>query len=858
MENEREYNEDRSSSGATALTEILALHPIAHSYGPFTLETGRVARQSDGAVIVTFGETKVLATVNRAEVDEDIDYFPLTVDYEERFYAGGKIPGGFFKREGKPSEEAILNARMIDRPIRPLFPEGYREKVHVVVTVLSADKDHPPEIAGLLGASAALMLSSIPFQGPIAGVRVGLIGDQLVVNPTAEQREQSRMDIVVAGSDQAVTMVEGHMHEVPEQRVIEAIQLAHEEIKRLVQFQHEFLAKAPVKPKVEVQVPEGLEQLREELKALVWERFEELWGPMLKKEREARADAIRDEAVEKILQKKLEENPAMSESEQKSLQKQLKALFKDVLREFVRKETLRRKVRMDGRQPHEIRPMHIEVSVLPRVHGSALFTRGETQSLGTCTLGTTREDVQIIDLMLEEGQKRFMLHYNFPPYSVGEVGRMGPPKRREIGHGHLAESALEPVIPSEEEFPYIIRVVSEILESNGSSSMASVCSGCLALMDAGVPIKKPVAGIAMGLIEEDGEAMILTDIAGFEDGFGDMDFKVAGTEDGVTAFQLDVKTSGISEELMAQAMEQAREARLKILEAMTAVLPAPRPQLSKYAPLLEILKINPDKIGLVIGPGGKTIRKILQETGTDIDIEDDGTVKISGTDAEAVKKARAKIEELAKDVQVGERYRGKVVRIERFGALVEIKPGVVGLVHVSDLSDKYVKRVEDVVKLGDEIEVEVTEIDPLGRPNLKRVIEKPPIEVGQRYPGKVKGIADYGAFVEFNEGETGLIHISTLKVDGQRVRRVEDVLQVGDEVVVEVARIDEKGRYSLVLVEGGRKPKPSAPSGSTPAAQPEPKPRPEGGSSSGSGIKLREKLGGRLPGEQAPGKGEAR
>ncbi len=781
-------------------------HVVEHSLGPFTLETGHLARQSDGAVVVTFGDTKVLATINRSPVEEDIDYFPLTVDYEEKFYAGGKIPGGFFKREGRPSEEAVLNARMTDRPIRPLFPEGYRERVHVVATVLSADKDHPPGIAGMLGASAALMISSVPFLGPIAGVCVGLVDGQFIVNPTAEQREGSLMDIVVAGTEGAVTMVEGEMKGVPEEQVIRAIQVAHEEIRRLVQLQREFAERVSTKPKIEATLPEGRDELRQQLRELVWNRFEELWGPMLKLEREAKADAVRDEAIEQLLTRKLEENPQRSESEQKSLQKTLKALFKDLLREFVRGETLKRKARMDGRRADEIRPIAVDVGVLPRVHGSALFTRGETQSLGTCTLGTTRQDEQIIDLMLEEGRKRFMFHYNFPPYSVGETGRLGSPKRREIGHGHLAESAVRHVLPDEEEFPYSIRVVSEILESNGSSSMASVCSGTLALMDAGVPIRKPVAGIAMGLIAEEGDSLVLTDIAGFEDGFGDMDFKVAGTDEGVTAFQMDVKIGGVSEELMAQAMEQARQARLRILEEMARVLPEPRPQLSKYAPLIEIIKINPEKIGTVIGPGGKMIRKILSETGAEIDIDDDGTVKISSTSAEAVQAARSQIEELTKEVQVGDRFRGKVVRIERFGALVEIKPGTSGLVHVSDLSDKYVKKVEDVVKLGDEFEVEVIEVDPLGRLNLKRVIERAPIEVGERYPGMVKGLADYGAFVEFGEGETGLIHISTLKTDDQRARRVEDVLQVGDKIMVEVARIDEKGRYSLMLVEGGQRP----------------------------------------------------
>jgi len=799
------------------------LSVVQHSEGPFTLETGAIARQSDGAVVVTFGETKVLATVNRDEVEEDIDYFPLTVDYEEKFYAGGKIPGGFFKREGKPSEEAVLNARMIDRPVRPLFPEGYKDRVHIVVTVLSADRDHPPEIAGMLAASAALTISSVPFLGPIAGVRVGLVDGEFVINPTAEQLEASSMDIVVAGTEQAVTMVEGELKEVPEERVIEAVKAAHGEIKRLVEFQRAFAAKiAQPKAKVAVSLPEGLEDLRRELEAAIGDRLEELWKPMRKLEREALADQIRDEAIEQLIAKRLEEGSELSESEQSALRKTLSTLFKDIIREFVRHTTLERQTRIDGRRADQLRPISCEVGVLPRVHGSAIFTRGETQSLGTCTLGTTRQDEQIIDLMLEEGRKRFMLHYNFPPYSVGETGRLGPPKRREIGHGHLAETALKNVLPTEEEFPYIIRVVSEILESNGSSSMASICSGTLALMDAGVPIKKPVAGIAMGLIEEDGRSMILTDIAGYEDSFGDMDFKVAGTRDGLTAFQLDVKTEGISEELMAQAMEQARQARLKILDIMAETLPAPRPQLSKYAPLLEIIKINPEKIGAVIGPGGKTIRKILNETGTEIDIEDDGTVKISGLGAEAVLAAKAQIEELAKEIEVGDRYRGKVMRIERFGAFVEIKPGVLGLVHVSDLSDKYVKRVEDVVKIGDELEVEVTEVDPMGRVNLKRVIERKPVQVGERYPGRVKGIADYGAFVEFNEGESGLIHISALS-EGERVRRVEDVVRVGDAVTVEVVRIDDKGRYSLKLIEGGR----------------------QRGSSSGSGVKLADKLGSR-------------
>jgi polyribonucleotide nucleotidyltransferase len=781
------------------------------SQGAFTLETGRVGRQSDGAVLITYGETMVLATVNRSEVEEHIDYFPLIVDYEEKFYAGGKIPGGFLKREGRPSEEAILTARMIDRPIRPLFPEHYREKVHVVATVLSADKDHAPDIVGILGASTALMISSVPFEGPVAGVRVTRLADgQLVANPTAEQREQGLMDIIVAGTEKAVTMVEGAMKEVPEDQVAEAIKFAHEEIKKLIALQKDFVKKLPSK-KLAVVLPEGIEALKAELKAQIGSRWEELRQPMLKLGREALADTIRDEAIEKLLAQKVAAKPDLGESERQALQKQLKGLFNELLSDYVRRSTLERKVRMDGRRSDELRPISCEVGLLPRVHGSALFTRGETQSLGTCTLGTTRQDEQIIDLMLQEGRKRFMLHYNFPPYSVGETGRLGPPGRREIGHGKLAENAVKGVLPSEEEFPYSIRVVAETLESNGSSSMATICSSNLALMDAGVPIKKPVAGIAMGLIEEAGKYVILTDIAGFEDGFGDMDFKVAGTREGLTAFQLDVKVSGISGKLMAEAMAQARQARLQILDVMEAALPAPRPALSKYAPLLEIIKINPEKIGMVIGPGGKMIRKLIAETGAEIDIEDDGSVKISGPNAEAVKAARTRIEDLTEEAQIGNRYHGKVVRIERFGAFVEIKDGVQGLVHVSDLSDRYVKRVEDAVSLGDELDVEVIEVDEMGRINLKRVLgegeskgtkePKLAIKIGDHFPGRVKSTTNYGAFVEFNQGESGLIHISALS--DRYVKQVEDVVKTGDTVTVEVIKIDEKGRYGLKRIASG-------------------------------------------------------
>ncbi|MCS7197184.1 MAG: polyribonucleotide nucleotidyltransferase [Candidatus Bipolaricaulota bacterium] len=765
--------------------------------GPWKLSTGKVARQADAAVLVEYGETVVLVTVTRGEA-EDLDYFPLTVDFEEKFYATGKIPGGFLKREGKPSEAAILSARMIDRPIRPLFPPNYREKVHIVATVLSADNEHCPSIAGLLGASAALMISGAPFLGPIAGVRVGRIKGELIANPSDAELQQSDMDIVVAGNKEKILMVEGAMKEVPEDQVLEALAFAQGEIRHLIALQEEFLAKLPPREKVQPKPPPDTSELREALKSLVWDRFESLRGPMRKLEREAKADAIRDEAIEKILAEK-QAVGVTDPSELEKLKEQLTEIFTELLEEFVRVSTLTTKIRMDGRRADELRPIWCEVGILPRVHGSALFTRGETQSLGTVTLGTSSLDEQIIDRMLEEGRERFMLHYNFPPYSVGEAGRMGPPGRREIGHGNLAKNAMKAVIPSEDEFPYIIRVVSEILESNGSSSMATVCSSSLALMDAGVPIKKPVAGIAMGLLTHDSDYMILTDLAGYEDHFGDMDFKLAGTRDGLTGFQLDVKIHGITLQIAKEAMEQARAARLQILDIMEKTLPAPRPTLSRYAPILEVLPIDPEKIGLVIGPGGKTIRAIQAETNTEIDIDDEkNVVKIAGRSTEMVRKARERIEQLTEDIEVGNRYSGKVVRIEKFGAFVELPNGMQGLIRLADLSDRPVRKVEDVVKIGDVVTVEVIEVDELNRINLKLVRDTPPsqaIKVGDILVGKIVGIADYGAFVETEAGVRGLIHISQL-ADGY-VERVEDVVKVGETVLVQVVRIDKEGRYSF-------------------------------------------------------------
>jgi polyribonucleotide nucleotidyltransferase len=763
---------------------------------PWKLSTGKVARQADAAVLVEYGETVVLVTVTRGEA-ENLDYFPLTVDFEEKFYATGKIPGGFLKREGKPSEAAILSARMIDRPIRPLFPPNYREKVHIVATVLSADNEHCPSIAGLLGASAALMMSAAPFQGPIAGVRVGRINGQIVANPSDAELEQSDMNIIVAGNKEKILMVEGSMNEVPEEEVLEALAFAQGEIRNLIALQEEFLAKLPPREKVQPAPAPDTSALRDALRALVWDQFESLRGPgMTKLQREAKADAIRDEAIEKILAEK-QAAGVTDPAELETLKKQLTEIFTELLEEFVRVSTLTTKIRMDGRRAEELRPIWCEVGLLPRVHGSAIFTRGETQSLGTVTLGTSSLDEQIIDRMLEEGRERFMLHYNFPPYSVGEAGRMGPPGRREIGHGNLAKNALKAVIPSEDEFPYIIRVVSEILESNGSSSMATVCSSSLALMDAGVPIKKPVAGIAMGLLTHNSDYMILTDLAGYEDHFGDMDFKLAGTRDGLTAFQLDVKIHGITLQIAKETMLQARAARLQILDIMDKTLSAPRPHLSRFAPILEVIPIDPEKIGLVIGPGGKTIRALQAETDTEIDIDDEkNVVKIAGRSAEMVRKARERIEQMTEDVAVGNRYTGKVTRIEKFGVFVELPNGMQGLIRLADLSDRPVKKPEEVVKLGETVTVEVIEVDELNRVNLKLVDQKAPaVKVGDVLVGKIVGLADYGAFVETEAGVRGLIHISQL-ADGY-VERVEDVVKVGDPVLVQVIRIDKEGRYAF-------------------------------------------------------------
>lgn len=679
-----------------------------------TLETGRMAKQASGAVFCTYGDTAVLVTaVGAKEPKEGVDFFPLTVDYEEKLYAAGKIPGGFLKREGKASEKAILCSRLIDRPIRPLFPKGYRNDVQVVATVLSVDMDNTPDVLAMVGASAALHLSQIPFMGPIAGVVVGLVDGEFIINPNREQEAKSLMHLTVAGTADAVMMVEAGAKEVPEMTILDAIMFGHEEIKKIVAAIEEFRAEAlALELAKEKEMPE-LKVIPEEIEAAVKEyAYDNLLEAIRIKEKHARdaaAEAVKEEAIQHLL----EQFPEQEED----LRAALDSLMKYIVRRLITVD----KIRPDGREMTEVRPITCEVDILPRPHGSALFTRGQTQILSSVTLGAAREE-QILDGLDNESSKRYIHHYNFPPYSVGEARPMRGPGRREIGHGALAERALEPVIPSEEEFPYTIRVVSEALESNGSTSMGSVCGSTMSLMAAGVPIKRPVSGVAMGLIREENEFSVLTDLQGLEDALGDMDFKVAGTTEGVTAIQMDIKIAGINRAILEQALKQAHDGRMFILGKMLEAIPAVRPELSKYAPRIITMMINPDKIRDVIGAGGKVIKKIVEDTGVKIDIEDDGRVMIMSNDAEASAKAVKIIEDLVREVEVGQVYLGKVVRITDFGAFVEVLPGKDGLVHISQLALERVNKVEDVVKVGDEILVKCTEIDKQGRVNLSRKV----------------------------------------------------------------------------------------------------------------------------------------
>jgi polyribonucleotide nucleotidyltransferase len=672
---------------------------------PFIIETGKLAGQANGAVTVRYGDTVALVTATMSPSPrEGIDFFPLTVDYEERLYAAGKIPGSFFRREGRPSTEGVLAARLTDRPIRPLFPKGFRNDVQIIITVLSVDREHDPDVLGTVGASAALSISNIPFDGPVAAVRVGYVDGQYVVNPTFSQLKESSLDLVVAGTRDAIMMVEAGAKEVPEDLMLGAIEFGQQQNQLLIDLQDEMIREIG-QPKLEFAAPRVRPEVRDEVAAAMEGRLEEILAAV-KEERQTGLDQRREELKERFADIFGAEEISMA--------------LDEVVKQTVRQSILERGVRPDGRGPTDIRPISCEVGLLPRTHGSGLFTRGQTQVLNIATLGSIGEE-QRLDTLSPEETKRFLHHYNFPPYSVGEARPIRAPGRREIGHGALAERALEPVVPPEEEFPYTIRLVSEVLSSNGSTSMASVCAGTLSLMDAGVPIKAPVAGIAMGLVMgEDGSYRVLTDIAGLEDALGDMDFKVAGTAAGITALQMDIKIKGITIDIMDQALRQAREARLFILDKIRETIPEPRRDLSQYAPRMFRIQIPPDKIGSVIGPGGRVIRSIIDETKCTIDIEDDGSVYIGSPDAAMAQKAIEIIEGLTRDVEVGQIYTGRITRIMSFGAFAEILPGKEGLIHISELADYRVPSVEDVVKVGDEVMVMVTEIDSLGRINLSR------------------------------------------------------------------------------------------------------------------------------------------
>ncbi|NMP21838.1 polyribonucleotide nucleotidyltransferase [Sulfobacillus harzensis] len=684
-----------------------------------TLETGRMARQANGAVLVSYGDTRVLVTAVASKAPRlGIDFFPLTVDFEERMYAVGKIPGGYIKREGRPSEKAILAARLTDRPIRPLFPDGFRNDVHVVASILSVDHDHSPEVCGMIGASAALTISDIPFDGPIGAVEVGLVGDQLMINPSSEQAAQSRLKLMIAGTYEAVLMIEAGASEVPEDVMLNAILFGHDEIKRIIEGIREFQGKAGrEKGAYPLHLPsEGLVARARELAE---DRLKEAMRSADKATREDQIDAVNAD-VTAVLQEEFPEEVDL-----------IAGVLKKQLKKVVRYAIIHEKIRPDGRTFTEIRPLTIQVGVLPRVHGTGLFTRGQTQALTAMTLGPL-SDQQMLDGIGEEESKRYMHHYNFPPFATGEAGPMRGPNRRAIGHGALAERALEPVIPTEEEFPYALRLVSDILESNGSSSMASVCGSTLALMDGGVPIKAPVAGIAMGLVKDEEGYAVLTDIQGLEDFLGDMDFKVAGTRNGITAIQMDIKIHGLDRRILEQALAQARDARLYILDRMLEVIPQPRRELSPHAPRIITIHIDPDKIREVIGPGGKTINKIIDATKVgdkkvDIDIQDDGTIYIAAVNQEAGERAMSMIQDLTRSVEVGQIYTGRVTRLMNFGAFVEILPGKEGLVHISQLAHQRVAKVEDVVQPGDMLEVKVVEIDNMGRINLshKELLPRP-------------------------------------------------------------------------------------------------------------------------------------
>src|SRR5574341_183271 len=685
-----------------------------------SIETGKVASQADGAVTVRYGDTVVLATaVAASEAKEEQDFFPLTVDYREKAYAAGKIPGGFFKREGRPSEKEVLSSRLIDRPLRPLFPESYRNEVQVLVMVLSSDQENDSDILGINGASAALAISSIPLSETVGAVRVGRVKGELLINPTASQLQESDLNIIVAGTQDNIIMVEGGAKEIAEDDLISALDLGHQEIKRIIASINQLVQRCG-KPKVVIEPKEVPPEMVEAVTRLALEEIKRYNVSREKSERKKNLDQVLEKA-----QTQLKEQFPEAE-------KQIKAVFDKLVEEDLRRKIIEERLRADGRQPDDIRQITCEIGVLPRTHGSALFTRGQTQALVVTTLGT-KMDEQRIDDILGESTKSYMLHYNFPPFSVGEVRPVRGPGRREIGHGALAERAIEAMIPIDELFPYTIRIVSDILESNGSSSMATVCGGSLSLMDAGVPIKSAVAGIAMGMVKEKDIVVVLSDISGEEDHYGDMDFKVAGTRQGITGFQMDVKVVGISVEVLKEALSKAKAGRLYIIDVMDQTISRPRPELSQYAPRIIILKVKQDKIGDIIGPGCKIIRGIIEQTGAKIDIEDDGTVFISSVDQKAGEMAKEMVLKLVEEPEIGKIYLGKVRRTAPFGAFVEIIPGQDGLVHISELDFRRVEKTEDVLKVGDEVLVKVIGIDTEGKIRLSR---KAALQQGHAVPNR--------------------------------------------------------------------------------------------------------------------------
>jgi len=672
-----------------------------------TIETGKIAKQADGSVLVRYGDTVILATaVASKEPVENRGFFPLSVEYREKSYAAGKIPGGFFKREGKPQEKEVLSARLIDRPIRPLFPEEFMHEVQIVITVLSSDKENDPDVLGTIGASTALMISDIPFNGPVASVRVGRIDGKLVINPMFSQLENSDINIVIAASEEAIAMVEGESREISEEELIEILEFGHEGIKKIIQLEKDIIEEVK-QEKQKVETTEVDPDLVKKVRKNILSALKEALRIKDKTERGTKKREILQSVQESLQEEYPEQEFTISE------------IFHDIEKELIRDMILQEKVRIDGRGYDDIRKVECEVALLPRTHGSALFTRGETQCLAATTLGT-KVDEQKIERLEGSSWKSYTLHYNFPPYSVGEIKPFRGPGRREIGHGHLAERALKPVVPVDDLFPYTIRIVSDIMESNGSSSMATVCAGSLSLMDAGVPIKSPVAGIAMGMVKEGEKVAILTDILGDEDHCGDMDFKVAGTRNGITAFQMDIKIAGISSELMKEALDKAHDARMKLLKIMDQTIAKPREDISLYAPRIQSMQLDPDDIGLVIGPGGKTIRDIIERSGAEINIDDDGVVQITSENKESCDKARNIIEDITRKPERGEIYQGKVKKITNFGAFVEILPGKEGLLHISEIAKEHVRNVEDYLKVGDEVPVKLINIDSEGKLKLSR------------------------------------------------------------------------------------------------------------------------------------------